>query len=270
MMLKNKPKPDGSREKIRRLITGGAEIAGGGFSNVTGMATGFLLGGPEAALVGGAVGSGAASALRWLGEEMSSRLLGPREQQRLGYVFTLAASEISERISRGETIRQDGFFDQDDLDRSDATQVWESVLIKSQKEPEELKLRYMAHLLSNFAFDSGVSVHMAHQLTKAAEALTYRQLCIMKLVSVKDQFTLRLDDYRGYGNFSRELLQVLYEYTDLYNRGFVNFGGEVVFGPSDVKPGNTVVQGLGGELFNLMQLWEIPIEDIVPIAAQLK
>ena len=85
---------------------------------------------------------------------------------------------------------------------------------------------------------------MAHQLTKAAEALTYRQLCIMKLTTEKDQFALRLEDYRGHGDFSRELLQILYEYLDLYHRGFVNFGGEVVFGPSDVKPGNTVIQAL--------------------------
>ena len=237
---------------------------------IAGAATGFLFGGPEGAFLSGAVGSSAAIALRCLGAEMSSRLLGSREQQRLGYVYALAASEISERIRGGEEVRQDGFFDQDDRDRSDATEVWESVLMKSQREPEELKLPYMAHLLSNLAFDSCISVNMAHQLAKAAEALTYRQLCLMKLISAKDQFALRLEDYRGHGNFSRELLQVLYEYLDLYHRGFINFGVEVAFGPSDVKPGNTIMQGLGAELFNLMQLWEISIDDVTPVAAQLK
>ena len=142
--------------------------------------------------------------------------------------------------------------------------------MKSQREPEEAKLPYMAHFLSNLAFDSGISVYMAHQLTKAAEALPYRQLCIMKLTTEKDQFALRLEDYRAHGDFSRELLQILYEYFDLYHRGFVNFGGEVVFGPSDVKPGNTVVQGLGDELFNLMQLREIPMNDVIPVSEQLK
>ena len=142
--------------------------------------------------------------------------------------------------------------------------------MKSQREPEELKLPYMAHLLSNLAFDSHISVNMAHQLIKAAEELTYRQLCIMKLTSAKDQFALRLEDYRGRGNFSRELLQVLYEYFDLYHKGLVNFGGAVAFGPSDVKPGETVIQGLGAELFNLMRLREIPIDNVTPVAAQLK
>ena len=80
---------------------------------------------------------------RWLGAEMSSRLLGPREQQRIGYVYALAASEISERIKRGAEVRQDGFFGLDDRGPSDATEVWESVLMKSQREPEEAKLPYM-------------------------------------------------------------------------------------------------------------------------------
>ena len=189
--------------------------------------------------------------LRWLGAEVSSRLLGPREHQRVGYVYTLAASEIAKRIENGEQVRQDGFFDESSDGRSDAKQVWEGILMKSQREPEEKKLRYMAHLLANLAFDSEISANMAHQLTKAAEQLTYRQLSIMKLTSAKDQFALRQEDYRGHGNFSRELLQVLYEYFDLYRRGFINFGGDVAFGPSDVRPGDTVIQGLGVELFNL-------------------
>ena len=269
-MTPDRQKPDGSQIAIRRLIEKGGEIAGGGFSGVAGAATGLLLGGPVGALVGGAVGSSAAVALRWLGSEMSSRLLGPREHQRIGYVYALAASAISKRIEAGEEVRQDGFFDLGEDGRSDATEVWESVLMKSQREPEELKLPYMAHLLSSLAFNSGISVNMAHQLTKAAETLTYRQLCIMKLTSEKDRFALRREDYRGHGDFSRELLQILYEYLDLYHRGFVNFGGEVAFGPSDIKPGSTVMQGLGAELFNLMQLWRIPIDDVAPVALQLE
>ena len=133
-----------------------------------------------------------------------------------------------------------------------------------------MKLPYMAHLLANLAFCTQTSASMAHQITKAAEALTYRQLCIMKLTSIKDKGGLRSDDYRGQGNFSRDLYQVLYEYLDLYNRAFVNFGGEVAFGPIDVKPSAARLQGIGNDVFNLMQLWEIPMEDTAPLAAQLK
>lgn len=102
--------------------------------------------GPEGALVGGAAGSSVTMALQWLGNELSSRLLGPREEQRLGYVYTLAAAEIAERFKTGEQVRQDGFFGENSYRRSEGEEVWESILMKSQREPEEKKLPYMAHL----------------------------------------------------------------------------------------------------------------------------
>ncbi len=34
---------------------------------------------------------------------------------------------------------------------------------------------------------------MAHQLTKAAEQVTYRQLCLLKIAVVKDNFGLRAE-----------------------------------------------------------------------------
>ena len=253
----------------QRLITKGAEVATGAFGNAASAATGFLLGGPEGAVIGGALGATVAMTLRGVGQEISARLLGPREEARIGYVYTLAAAEIVERISNGEDIRSDDFFEQGPENRSQAEEVWESVLLKSQREPEEKKMPYMAHLLANLAFHSEIGVHMAHQITKGCEQLTYRQLCILKLSALKDQFNLREEDYRGQDSFEKNLYQILYEYYDLYNRGYINFGGEVAFGPTDVKPGNTTVQGIGADIFNLMQLQMIPIQDIMPVALQL-
>ena len=104
---------------------------GGG---ATAAAVGLWLGGPETALIGGAAG-GAASAvvgmtLQGLGYELSSRVLGPREEARIGTVFTLAAAEIHERCNNGEKVREDGFFTPNEDGRSDAEEVWENVLLK--------------------------------------------------------------------------------------------------------------------------------------------
>jgi hypothetical protein len=295
-------------ESIQKLINGGAEIAGG----AVGGALGFLAGGPIGAMVLGAGGAAAAMALKHIGQEVSERLLGPREKVRVGGILAIAASEINQRIQNGESVRSDGFFDEKPSGRSDAEEVAESVLLKSQREPEEKKIPYMGHLLSSVAFDrdcsvfgeisfqqqyvatsmilnyymwhpkaaftnfgtitfdAQISAQMAHQITKAAEQLTYRQLCILKLAVVKQAFGLRDGDYRGHGPFSKELYQVLYECLDLYHRGFVNFGGGVALGLTDVAPGKMTVQGLGADLFNLMKLAAIPDEDLVPIAMQLK
>jgi hypothetical protein len=251
---------------IRRLINTGAEIAGG----AVGGALGFLAGGPVGAALLGAGGAAAAAALKHIGQEASERLLSPREQVRVGGVLAIAAAEISHRVEQGESVRTDGFFDQKVGARPDAEEVAESVLLKSQREAEEKKISYMAHLLSGVAFDPQIGPHLAHQIVKAAEQLTYRQLCILKLAVVKEGLSLRSSDYRSQDTFTRDLYQVLYECLDLYHRGLINMGGGVAFGPTDVKPGSMTVQGLGADMFNLMKLALIPAEDLTPIVLQLR
>ena len=262
---------EGRDASVHRLIAGAAEIAGGAGASLGAAATGLVFGGPEGAAAGGAIGSSAALGLRWLGREMSARLLSPREEQRVAYILVVAASRIAERIQRGERVRDDGFFaDIGEDSRSDAVEVWESILTKGQREPEEAKLPYIANLLANIAFDSSVGPHLAHQIAKAGEALTYRQLCLMTLVAMKEQFSLRDGSYRGQGEFDRGLYELLFEFNDLYTRGYVNFGGPVAFGPTDVNPGNAVLQGIGADIHNLMELRTIPHEDLEPVAERLR
>jgi hypothetical protein len=167
-------------------------------------------------------------------------------------------------------VRSDDFFEKKSSGRTNAEEVAENVLLKSQREAEERKIPYMGYLLSNVAFDGSISAPMAHQIIKTAEGLTYRQLCILKLAAVRQRFSLRAGDYRGQATFHKELYQILYECLDLYHRGLINFGGEVAFGPTDVKPSTMTIQGLGVDIFNLMSLTKIPDSDLASIAAQLK
>ena len=251
---------------VHGLINNGIEIAG----SAVGGALGFLATGAIGAAVLGAGGAVAARALKHIGEEVSERILGPREKVRVGGVLAIAASEIKDRIDNGERVRTDDFFDEKPLGRSDAEEVIENILLKSQREPEEKKLPYMGHLLSNIAFEPLISAQMAHQIIKVAEQLTYRQLCILQLAVVKQEFGLRNGDYRAQGSFSKELYQVLYECLDLYHRGLVNFGGEVAFGPTDVAPGKMTVQALGADLYNFMRLATIPKGELASVVTQLR
>jgi hypothetical protein len=87
---------------------------------------------------------------------------------------------------------------------------------------------------------------------------------------VKQAFGLRNENYRAQGTFSKELYQILYECLDLYYKGYINIGGEVAFGPTDIAPGKMTLQGLGVDIFNLMQLQTIPEDELTPIATQLR
>jgi len=261
-MLGDHPEP---ADKLRDLVESGAEIAGGAIGGAIG-----LFGGPVGALAGGAGGVMAGKALGRLGLELAERMLGPREKTRLGAVLALSADDIRKRTEKGEKVRDDDFFEQKKGKRSKADEVAENVLLKVQREAEEAKIPLMAKLLSNIAFDSSVSAPMAHQIIKIADSLTYRQLVLLRVGAIRSQLNLRSSDYRAYGDFKPELLQVLYECLDLYVRGLVNFGGEVAFGPSDVKPGSMNPQGLGGFIHNLMELASIPGKELEDVARVLR
>lgn len=253
------------KKHIRELISNGSELAGGAI----GGALGFFAAGPGGAAALGAGGVVVSKTLNYVGSEISERLLGPRERTRIGATLALAVEEISNRIKKGESIRSDGFFNEDKSGRSNAEELAESVLLKSQREAEEKKIPLLAHLLANITFSSEMTVALGQQLIKATDSLTYRQLCILRLVAMKENFSLRKSDYRGEKSFTRDLYQILYECYDLYIRGFINNGSSVALGMTDLNPSEMTVQGLGGDLHNWMRLWEIPMEEISPIAEVL-
>ena len=115
---------------------------------------GFFSGGPAAAAVLGAAGVAVTKVFTELGEEVSDRLLGPREKQRIGGVVAIAAAHIRERLERGDHLREDGFFDKGASGRSNADEVAENLVLAVQRDPEERKLQYMGRLYCNVAFNS--------------------------------------------------------------------------------------------------------------------
>lgn len=252
-------------ENVKKLVNAGTELAGTAISS----AIGFFAGGPTGAAALGISGLLVSKALVFVGGELSERLLGPREKMRIGATLALAAKEIDERIKKGETVRTDGFFDDDGTGRSNGEEMAESVLLKSQREPEEKKVPLLAHLLVNISFSSEISVALGEQLIKASDSLTYRQLCILRLSANKQNYQLRKTDYRDQRGFSRDLYQILHEIFDLYNRGFLSNGSSVALGMTDINPSELTIQGLGSDIHNWLQLWQIPESDIIPIVGVL-
>ena len=260
---------------LRRLLRHALAPVGGAAGSALGLALGaFGIPGGEA--IGAVAGSAAGNLLSGLGQDIWDRHLSSREKQRLGTVLGVMVTEIHRRLENGETLRDDGFFENKQGDRSEAEEVAESVLLKVRSEPEEKKISYMGILFASTAFDPEISVLMAHQLTKAAEGLTYRQFCILKLCVDKEKYQLRDQHYKDPTNSDRNLYQILHECHNLYHSGYIYhkgslaFGGSQVFVPTDLNPRDMILNGLGVDLFHLMRLCLIPDDEITPIAAQLK
>ena len=181
---------------LRRILKHAPGPVGGAAGSALGVGLGAV-GIPGGEAIGAVLGSAAGNLLSGLGQDIWERHLSHREKQRLGTVLEVMITEIWRRREVGDRIRTDGFFDDKGTGRSNATEIAESVLLKVQREPEEKKIPYMGYLFSSIAFDPEISAQMAHQLTKIAEQLTYRQLCILKLSVVKDRYSLRDEDYNN-------------------------------------------------------------------------
>lgn len=251
------------KEKLQGLIQSGSEMVGAAAGGAIG-----LFGGPAGVIAGGAAGILIAKSLKKVGTDIADRVLGKRERVRVGGTFALAAAEIKTRLDAGEKLRADDFFDQSQFSRSHADEFAEAVLLKAQKEAEEKKLPYLATFLANAVFDGSLNIEMAHQLLKAAESLTYRQFCILKLGVVRSRYPLRQIAY-GAGTFPPSTIQVLYEVHDLARREFLNFSGTAVLGVSDIIPAAMAPMGMGAQLYNRFRLTNIPDSDVVRVAGAL-
>lgn len=185
-------------------------------------------------------------------------------------MIALAADLIRKRIESGDSLRQDSFGESEDAQRSQADEVVESIVLKCQREAEEKKIPYMANLLANVAFDDEISWAMAHQIIRCVEQLTYRQLCLLRIGALRESLELRTTDYRHQGHFEKVQYQILYECLDLSNRGLVNNGGSAVLGVTDIIPSQMGLQGIGADIYNLLELKRIPMEDITDLVAVLR
>lgn len=171
---------EGSKN-ARELIEFGAEIVGAAAGGVIG----FFAGGP-----GGAVGGAVAGPLLTKGLEIASdfalRSLSRRERIRAGAGLGFAYANIKNRLARGETPRDDGFFEGDRTRRPASDEILEGTLHKCMSEHEERKLKYIGNIYANVAFMPQVSAYNANWLLQMVSGLTYRQLCILALVHRKE------------------------------------------------------------------------------------
>jgi len=204
-------------DKIHRLLAAGSEATGAAVGGIFGA----LLGGPLGAATGGIFG---VTVSKGLGE-FSSRILSDREQIKVGATAQFAIQAIKIRLDNKESPRDDDFFTTHEHSRSTAEEIFEGVLQTSRNEYEEKKLRLLGHFFSNLAFSTGVSSGEAHWLLRVTHDLSYRQICLMYLIHVKDQLRnvqledRQLEEVRKQVAF--EALSLLQETYELYSNGLI-------------------------------------------------
>ena len=250
---------------LKELIDVGSEIVGGAAS----ASIGFLVAGPPGAIAGAATSPLLTHAFRRVASEIKSRVLGPREEVRIGATIIYAREMIEENLSSGKQIRQDDFFSAQGNDRPTSEEILESVLLIAQREPQEKKLRFYGNLMANIAFHPEVDRGMANLLIRLAERLSYRQLCVLALLADKDNYELRRENYHNEEDASLAVMSLVQEIFDLETQGMLNASGSALLDLTGVCPGMMNLQGTGAALYNYMELWRVDRKDVAEVAALL-
>ena len=255
------------------LMNKGLRITEPSISGAVGAAIG-LLGGPPGAVLGSFVGGAFSTAVKKLASEMDKRFMGPREQARVGVVCALGAAEIVERINAGDKLREDGFFEEGEAGRSDAEEVWESLLSKCQTRGVRAEAaRTWATCSPVSPSMRAVDLDLAHQVISEAERLSYRQLCIVRVCALRESFNLRSKPYASRRqetvSLSKKRYAVLLECFDLYNRGFLG-SPNTALTALQLVPSELRSQGIGVVIHDLMRLDVIPDKDVSAVAKRLR
>jgi hypothetical protein len=250
------------------LIEGGSDLAGA----TAGAAIG-LLGGPAGALGGAAAGVVVTRVLKRVGADIKQRILGPREEVRIGAATAYATVAIDGALRSGEIPRQDGFFEpNEDGDRPAAEEVLEGVLIRARDSYEEKKVPLLGIFYASIAFQEAISPAHANHLLELATRLTYRQLVVLAIaLDESGRARLRPSDYRNdqealerLGVDGRSLITEIY---GLYQQGLLSdAGGAAWISVADVNPRAMRPQGSGHVLAIAMKLEAtVPQEDREPV-----
>ena len=203
-------------------------------------------------------------------EDFAKRMLSAAENRRVCDALILASQGIHKR-RKNEIPRTDGFFDKDFSGRSRAQEILENVLLKCQREPEEKKIPYISNAYINIVFEPEVSADLGHKIIKSAEQLTYQQLCILSMVGRRENDE-SIRDFQH--EPSLEQSKLLHDCFELSMNGYIQITRSMTFSGQllryvNINPNTIYIENIGLALFKLMDLQDIPDDDIIPIAKLL-
>ena len=215
-------------------------------------------------------------ALQNIVEDFAERMLSEAENRRVCDALISASQGIHKRIEDKEIPRTDGFFDKDFSGRSRNQEILENVLLKCQREPEEKKIPYISNAYVNIVFEPEVSADLGHKIIKSAEQLTYQQLCILSMVGRRENSDEILRDFRSNPQLDHplELSKLLHDCFELVTNGYIQGGLTLTSSGrlpqyETLNPDSMLLENIGAAIFNLMNLGDIPDDDITPIAKLL-
>lgn len=252
-------------DKKTAIVDTATEYGGAVASSVVGAAIGGSVAGPLGAISGAITGTAIETIVKKMGKEIKERMLSKSEEKKIDTVYTATCEEISNKLNNGCQLRNDGFFEESDKNRSYAEEIFEGTLFAAQRESEEKKIKYYAKLYANIAFDKTISRPAANQLIKIAEQLTYRQIVILNIIG-GHQLMQKVNLFKNTAYSSVAGLTnvtIASEIFELYRMSLIS-SSSVVFDSAGINPSALSISGYGALLFNLMELTQLETDEDLP------
>ena len=266
---------DDSKEsaRISRRDTG-ITMTGGLAATGASMALGAL-GVPLSPIAAPIVNALVSRGLRKLAADMAQRQLSDRERQRVEEVIEVAQATIERNLEEGKRPRADWQKPPWPGEPSpDAAEITEGVLVAAQRQHESRKVAILGRILGNLAFTPQVDRDYANALVRTAGELSYRQFCLLKLLTDAEITAHNLPSKILVADGTGPVVGLLTDMLDLHRRTMVqqrnqdDTEGVIVLTAFQIEPNRLrTVTGPGGWIFELGELaTSIPEDDLRTIA----
>lgn len=200
-----------------------------------------------------------------IANEFDTRKLTELESDRVKEVMVSAIEKIEKNLLEGKVIRDDNFFYDEFNDISDGEEIFEAIIISSQREAQKMKLKFYGNLLANIGFCKELSSDEAIQIISFAERLSYRQCLLLTAifintaqyrVSGKASFLANKFITDGMEkNIPFDRISLYQDVLELYRMGLVfEVNGNLLLTIGQVNLHSIIVGGIGDKIVTLMEL----------------
>lgn len=185
------------------------------------------------------------------------------EKKRVENCMVSSIERIAERINNGDELRKDDFFKEKPNGKTDAEEVFESIVVASQRESQEMKQIFYGNMLANIGFVDYLDADEFNFLLKVFEKLTYRQCLILAVFYMN--YIQKVNNiatvFKGYNPIQGENIKskqwIFYqEILDLYQKSLL-FDGKILFNITQLIPSDIYTYGLGEQIVLLAGLDKI-------------
>ncbi|MXV85554.1 hypothetical protein F4X88_21815 [Candidatus Poribacteria bacterium] len=204
--------------------------------------------------------------------KLTYNYLASRVKERIERNWELMSKDMREKVDQGDPLRNDWFAENEVLNNRISFRLLEKTIREISNDSEERKSLHIAKFWVNICLTSNADIDQATAFSyfEAIESVSWRQLCIIRLIVLYGDHEVEIDPIDDEGQMPQDMQTSFYsisrEYEKLMDDRYID-GASV---PTNTKNKNPFVRNPGSgwlpentrRLYSLMNLHEIPDGDI--------